>query len=492
MFSQIIKKVLERLYWIINFLREMLNMTPETHEENVANTNDSLMDFVNNVLIVDDKQDEIQGLKDVLQANDIAVDVLTPENFKERKLRKKELLFLDFRLNDNSDFKTIMSTVIRPLLQLHFNKGNAYGIVVWSKHEDEDDYGKVFYEKIKKDACVDKLYDAPFFIISLDKGLYLQEGHYENVMSNIEEKLKESASASFFIRWSKDISHTMNKSVADVYRLSEGFESHDSDVKNILHILAASYSSVPSKEMDQYARNNFLTMDAYKAFDDLFLSDLTCRQKDLYPNLFNNYSKKNLDYNQQLSLVSKINSKRFFEFSDVDQCVVVPGNVYEVSQLNSLIQIQNLPKNAKIIVMDLTPPCDVVNKKVSSKLVAGFIDHCPISKEKYAAYFDGHIKYKMVKKDGIDVIDPESLGYCHPTYGRLSNYSISPICINDESEYYMIILDFRYTMSELDDALKDSTKYRLIGRVKQPMFADVLQKYSSYSARLGVSMVSLD
>ena len=40
-----------------------------------------------------------------------------------------------------------------------------------------------------------------------------------------------------------------------------------------------------------------------------------------------------------------------------------------------------------------------------------------------------------------------------------------------------------------DENLKDDSKYRIIFRAKSKLFADILQKYSSYSARLGISNI---
>lgn len=51
--------------------------------------------------------------------------------------------------------------------------------------------------------------------------------------------------------------------------------------------------------------------------------------------------------------------------------------------------------------------------------------------------------------------------------------------------------DFRYLFTPLDKDLTDISLYELWFRAKPKLFADVLQKFSSHAARLGLSNIDL-
>ena len=50
-------------------------------------------------------------------------------------------------------------------------------------------------------------------------------------------------------------------------------------------------------------------------------------------------------------------------------------------------------------------------------------------------------------------------------------------------------LDFRNIFVEENNKLKDTSLYRLLFSVKHRLFADILQKFSSHAARLGLSIL---
>ena len=52
--------------------------------------------------------------------------------------------------------------------------------------------------------------------------------------------------------------------------------------------------------------------------------------------------------------------------------------------------------------------------------------------------------------------------------------------------------DFRNIYAENDENLNDTSLYKLLFTVKHRLFADILQKFSSHAARLGLSIVQPD
>jgi hypothetical protein len=53
----------------------------------------------------------------------------------------------------------------------------------------------------------------------------------------------------------------------------------------------------------------------------------------------------------------------------------------------------------------------------------------------------------------------------------------------------MVRFDFRYFGSVDEDDLKNETKYKLLFRTRDKLFADILQKLSSHTARLGLPII---
>lgn len=451
MFSQVIRKVCWLLHWIIEKLREIPSMMSTTHKETAEETKESLMDFVNNVLIVDDKPEEIQGLKEALQAEDIGVDVLGPNDLESVKLRKKDLLFLDFMLDDSQQqFATIMSQYIRPLLEKHFNKGYAYGIVIWSKHEE---HRTAFFERIEKDCFENKRYNAPLFVLSLDKLKYLNENNFSDVLGDVEQELEKSVSASFFINWEANVSKAVFTSISDMYGLAKDYENRDAELKRILYKMA-------ENRIENCEDKKMMAHEALRAFDEILPSNLALQTRRC-DDLFSDYQLSDADFCAQIKEDALINAKMFVDFEKLNHRFVLPGNIYELMQQDAYLE-DNLPEGCRKIAIELTPPCDAAHKKRHSKLVGGFI--LPIGNGENA------------KKEWKNIIGKHKADY---------KYLLWPVCVEEEN--CLICFNFHCEKIVPDDELMNEQIFKLYCRAKNALFADVLQKYASNKARLGIS-----
>ena len=135
---------------------------------------------------------------------------------------------------------------------------------------------------------------------------------------------------------------------------------------------------------------------------------------------------------------------------DLKPCCVEEANFYK---------IENLPVNTKPIILEVTPPCDFSqNKKMGrSRIIGGFI--CEYSKAAHNYNKDNYYK------------------------------ELYPLKLKGVEKPQMIIFDFRYFGSITETEIKDVKKYTLLFRTKDKLFADILQKLSSYIARLGLSII---
>ena len=80
--------------------------------------------------------------------------------------------------------------------------------------------------------------------------------------------------------------------------------------------------------------------------------------------------------------------------------------------------------------------------------------------------------------------------YVNNIFKADSKYLIWPISYNGVIKF--MCLDFRNIDIESDEIMRDSSSYKLLFMVKHRLFADILQKFSSHAARLGLSIIQPD
>ncbi|WP_279188181.1 hypothetical protein [Prevotella melaninogenica] len=422
-----------------------------------------ITDFIDSVLIIDDKKKEIEDLAIKLQEEDISVQkqIIDPqdkkfENIKHLK-KYRQLIFMDLSLDDSIDIKNNVSTVIRPILQkiLPQTKG-CYGLVVWSKHTDNI---SILKEKLLEDK--DK-YSLPMFIVPLDKSEYFKKG-YDDILGDLNNKLGQEPSAKFFIEWYNSVKTAQDNTISKIYSLIPDYEQRADDFLFILKKIALNYTGIPDNQLNGYP----LHIDAFKAFDDILHAELINCQKsgaDIFTNPVKGFSKPN----DLPNIYAHINAAILIDGNNIDQKTVIPGNVYELKEANSPFKTDKAPEGAKNIVIEITPPCDFSNngKRVKARLIGGFL----INAQKEPKSLKKQIENLKCKKECF--------------------YSeIYPVITPEDTVPQILILDFRYFGSEEDTNLKEAKKYKILFRAKPKLFADIIQKFSSHAARLGLSVI---
>ncbi len=417
-------------------------------------------DFIDSVLIIDDKEEEIKDLQQVLEREDICVQFLNPTGKKLSDLpvlkKHKQVVFIDLSLDDSIDILNNVSTKIRPLLSkiLPKTKG-CYGLVVWSKHTEDIN---ILKEKLQEDKGK---YTLPIFIVPFDKTEYLKN-NYENILNDLNNTLKDDKAAYFFVSWMSTVKSAANNAISDIYSLVPEYDKQKTELIYLMYKMAISHTGIPEKQIQNYD----LTTDAYKSFDELLYSDLINQQNKNSIDIFDSMSKKSDGNNltEEVNRYAKLNAKLFVDTINIDSDIIVPGNVYEVTDGDRTQRIDNQPKESTSIVIELTPPCDFSHKKINSKLIRGFM---------YSPLIDNDRLWNNINK----------------TFKGDNKYLLWPIEI--KGEFCMICFDFRYTIIVSDEDIKrESSKYKVLFRVKPKLFADILQKYASYSARLGISIIT--
>ena len=361
---------------------------------------------------------------------------------------------MDVTTDEPSDIKHQMSTQIRPILLkiLPKTKG-CYGLVVWSKHTDDI---SILHDKLLEDK--DK-YCLPMFIVPFDKSNYLRNG-YNGILADLDKVLRQDPSATFFVEWHNSIKTAQDNTISKIYSLIPDYSARANDFLFILKKIALNHTGIPDNQTNGYP----LHIDAFKAFDDILHAELiNCQNSgsNIFPNSVQAFSKPN----DLPNIYAHINAALLIDGNNIDQNSVISGNVYEIKGANSLFKSDKAPQGAKNIVIEITPPCDFSNKdkRVKARLIGGFL-----------------INAENDPKKQIDGLKCKKECFYSEIY---------PVIIPQDAVPQILILDFRYFGAEEDTNLKNEEKYKILFRAKPKLFADILQKFSSHAARLGLSVI---
>lgn len=444
---------------------------------------------VNSVIIVDNKEKELIPLKEMFEKRDIHVDSFLYGTDHLRPFsRNRQLVFIDLLLNENpGQGNENISMLIDALNKLCSETFGLYGLIVWTKHPEMLDDLK---ERISKAAFDDKVVQVlddeeetpsqitiqpPLFILALNKNKYIRAGYdYSSLPQDIEDSLMQDSAAYFFFKWSASVEASKDKTVKGIFQLIRDYKKQETQLPYILYQLALNHTGSPFHHAN-------VTVDAYKAFDELFYSDLMMLQRaESFP-VFNPNIQNTLgnDYEYKLKLSALLNEHICVDVNAIPQEMIVPGNIYKVKDVNSPLNVKldEKPHSANIknadvttiehIAIELTPPCDFSQKyKKISRLVGGYVFDIPITRDP-----NGNIvKFSCTKTE--------------------KTYDLWPVALGDDKAR-CIVFDFRYLYSPSDADILNINKYEVWFRAKPKLFSDVLQKFSSHASRLGLSSLNL-
>lgn len=459
-------------------------------------------DVINRAVVIDNKEEEGSAIAKALSDADVHTDFILVDDGSIDEINTfihpRELIVADLLLNENkNEAITNISRLIGIINKLQPKDSKFYGIIIWTKHKE---LAQDFLDRIsrvvkiggeKKDECNEEdevitqvfLTNPPLFILCLDKMGYMKDGrwNFNDLLQGINAKLTESKTAYFSLKWKQTINKSIENVTNDIFRLSTDYKKHEEELSYILKAL--SQNETGEKE------NVNLAIGAYKAFDNLLHSELSSiiRNENL-PDLSgvteNPYG-DNISKLQEMS--AKINTSLFIDSQNLNTQEVIPGNIYRILDSNSYLtvpsgEVVEIPikgegdkyvrsknYNKVDIAIELTPPCDFTNKKIYSRFVGGYVFDVPLGKN------------KVGKRDMV---------FDSPREDK--RYAVSPIVVPGEDKVKCIVFDFRYLWTLNENEVLDNTKYALWFKAKPGLFADILQKFSSHSSRLGINDIHLE
>lgn len=406
-------------------------------------------EFLDSVLIVDDKYNEVEKLQQLLESKDIWVtNGGDPEELKDLKtpLKPRKLLIIDLYLREDKPLPENIGIIRQILTNAIGTNYGSYGILVWTKHDEE------FKELERKIFINHDKYILPLFVVCLSKTGYLKNGNYDSIINDIEAQLIKNKPARFFMHLDVLINKGTSSALHSFYDLVKESDARNDDLIFLLNKLGVNYSGTPSGETID------LEPEVIKAFCDMLYYDIT-KTKINTLNLFDRELDFSGDDRLKKAAFAKLNSKLHLDF-EVSGDTIFPGNIYQILEDSELFLLEKTPPDSVKILLEVTPPCDFASgHRKSARLIGGFLT--PFSKEK---------KKQMSKLPSL--------------YTELGELFIKGY----ESSQFMVF-DFHYFGTISEDQLKDSTKYKLLMRIKNSLQADIIQRFSSYSSRLGIPVI---
>ncbi len=433
-----------------------------------------LQGFITSALVIDDDKEEVNDLIKYLEEKDIWTKYYHPNELetKSTSFNNRKLIFLDLYLQDERS-STENIALIRKYFKTIIDKDfGTYGVVLWTKHSNH------FGEFCDKIYLKTNSFTLPLFVVSLEKNKYKTKGNYEGVLEELEEKLAKDVSSSFFIEWNKAVKKGSDCTISTLYDLFDTNDKKNKHLESVLYTLACNYTGIPQSSTANY--------DLQKDLVKSLMDTLQFETSNNYQNIQNLFSQpNNLTYNEsaeeKTKVFSKLNSLLLLDFQNLSQDSVIPGNIYEIADENSPLYIKEIldKKNNEInidthddfknlkkrrICVEITPPCDfALNKKQSFSRIVGGIQ----------MDYD-----KPILKGDKSLFKAENF------------YTfLYPVNIEGFEKPQMIIFDFYRFQTIKESELKDSSKYKILMKAKDKLFADILQKLSSHTARLGIAIM---
>lgn len=427
-----------------------------------------LQNFITSALIIDDKESEVESLKKYLDDKDIWAKHFTPEQLRERQsvFNNRKLIFLDLFLEEGQDEINNINIIRSLFTKVLGTDFGTYGIVLWTKHPD---YFNEFIDRIFKPT---NKFTLPLFAVSLDKTVYMNNG-YQGLLEGVEQQLKESVASSLFIEWNKAVKFGSDHTIKMIYELFDNDPKKYKNLEPLLYLLAKNFTGIPKGNLEGYD----LQKDLIKSLMDSLQFEISNRFSKI-DKLFSDPAKLNFNASKDEKelIFSKLNSQLMLDTHNLAQNSPIPGNIYEILDDTSDMFIKSIVVQKKTkdlekdelfskipmrrICIEITPPCDFSQgkKKHFSRVVGGIqMDYTPENK---------------------------------PTADNYYTF-LYPLQIDGYDKPQIIFFDFYHFQTLNEEDLKNPKHFKIIYRAKDKLFADILQKISSHTARLGIGLLQL-
>ncbi len=422
-----------------------------------------------NIIIVDDKFDEIKGILQEYQNSGSGVKYYNAhltdgDSIPDKYYSDIVLIFLDVHFTENTDDydPELCSGWIQGLIP----ENSFYILILWSKETDKEEEILTQLKNINR---------TPFMCIAEQKTNYITATGYDftRLYNDVENKLNQNNELKELAIWKKSIKESSNQIIG---HLSKGLEEPNLLIKKLQKIIIAHGGKGFISDNKHEEKREIL----FEALDNILISN----SKESRPNIAISQNNKDNLYkigeNITVDIDSKLNSWFHFKldknlqttklqiglisifnneflkntYSLVDDPIASDYLKHQVSAGKELIDIALL----------ISRPCDIAQTKYGKnlKLISGVIIKNPVRKE--------NTKKEIKTGQKVDSI-------------KLYDH----LYFSEEEKDISLIFDFRYVFSIPEKIFQD--KFKAIKVFNKELLSEMQVEYSAYSSRLGITQV---
>lgn len=443
-----------------------------------------LKEFITSALIIDDNPNEVSELKKLLEENDIWTKHYIPDDLNKisNPINNRKIIFLDLFLDEGGNIKSNVAKIRRWFSSLLGTNFGSYGIVLWTKHDEEL---SSFKEKIYQTSGK---YTPPLFVIAMDKTKYLRENKFDTLFQDLDDKLMKNISSSFFIEWNKAVKSSSDSTIYNLYSLfdceEKSVEMREKYLETVMYELAIGYSGLPKQYGE--SENIFLQKELIKSLMDTLQFEIIQSYNSI-KELFKTKSNLNFelkDKELKLNIFSKLNKDLLLDSTSINQEYAIPGTIYKFNSEKN----ENSEKDVKATETENNKDSlhikDVITAVTENKIDSDSIDFIMVDISPPCDFSNSKKTKKSRTIEGAIVNYNKKL---REQFKQERFYLLQPIYIDNTPK--TIIFDFYSFQTIPEDELLDKNKYTPFLRIKSSLFSDVLQKLSSHTARIGLSML---
>lgn len=430
-----------------------------------------MLSFEPNIVVIDDKQDEIQGILDQYREQGVGckffnADLYEGDTMPDNPYSDVNLIFLDLFFSETKFDAELCANWVQSLIP----EKSFYILIIWSKDPAHAD------DVIKELSKVNRL---PFTFIVKNKTDFPIDDDikydYSKLFSEIDKEVENIPSLAEIGIWKKSIKGASNIVIGN---LSKNSDPSLFNAKLQKIIVGHGGTSLLENEDSEYKRRTL-----FDALDQVLIS-----------NTRNSIPIENIDHlnKKQLYSLDSFNSAEtdkelnsWFHFKlqeNIPENSILPGlicennhslfrNIYSITDDTKLAKRfeKQLSEgvNIKDITLVLTRPCDIAQGKFGKniKLISGVLIKNPfrISSGKKK----GNIDFNGTLPDSTKFFD-------HLHFDNTDND-------------IALVFDFRYVFSVPEKIFVE--KFNNIKIFNKELLSEMQVEYSSYSSRLGITQI---
>lgn len=413
-----------------------------------------------NVIIVDDKREEIQGIYDYYSTLGVGCKVFNPDlingdNYPAKTYSDTNIIFLDLHYSEQFDAE-ICATWVRHIVKPR----TFYVLVMWTK-----DVSKA--EQVSEQLSVHKV--IPFLTLIKNKTDYFAENGYNfsALFEQLNLDLNSAHSLEEILHWKKTVKYSSNEIIGNLTKTPN-------NVVNKLKKIIISHGGTSIKDSEDNIYKRSILFDA---LDTVLISN-TKKNIDGEISELNNQNLYNLQDAGDSTTDKELNSWFHFKLeNEISPNLITPGliainnhsffrklySIKDDSKIEALLKKQiEAGKQIDDIVLLISRPCDIAQKKYGKnlKLLSGVI-----------------IKKPLRKSNGkLDLSTPmDSLKIYDHLY------------FDDNDNDVTLLFDFRYSFSVPSDIFIN--KFNNLKIFSKELLSEMQVEYSNYSSRLGITQI---